>query len=153
MDVEPSEWVYLCRGCGSRIGVHKGTRIPLGMLADAETRKARIEAHQAFDALWMQGHVGRFKGYAWLAMKLGIEHSMCHLGWMDAELCRIAIKICQTPPSQGELVGLKSKRPWKLKFKLTKPLGVADGKREAALISSCNATTTAKPIWEQSYDY
>ncbi len=36
-------WVYICEGCGSYVGMHPFTDIPLGTLADAATREARKE--------------------------------------------------------------------------------------------------------------
>jgi len=126
LDEETSERVYLCSGCGARVGVHKDTKIPLGMLADGATRRARIAAHKAFDGLWMRGYFGRFKGYAWLAARLGIDHAICHIGWMDADLCEQVIEVCKRPPSSEEMVGLRSRRPWILKYKLSKPLGLDD---------------------------
>lgn len=134
MDAEPSPLVYFCTGCGARIGVHAGTKIPLGMIADAETRKARIEAHAAFDELWMSGKVGRFKGYAWLAHKLGIEHAICHIGWMDAELCKQVVEICAVPPTADEVASLRSRRPWRLQYRLRRPLGIGDMKKSHHLM-------------------
>ena len=37
--------LYLCCGCGARVGTHPGTDIPLGTLADERTIKARRETH------------------------------------------------------------------------------------------------------------
>lgn len=125
-DDEPSNELYVCVTCAARVGVHQGTKHPLGMLADAETRRARHLAHLAFDGLWIAGHVGRFKGYAWLASKLGVEHAICHIGWVDAEVCEVIIDICKTPPTASELEGLRSKRPWKFSYRLDRPIGLCD---------------------------
>lgn len=125
-DFEPSNELYVCVTCSARIGVHQGTKNPLGMLADAKTRDARRRAHLAFDGLWIDGHIGRFKGYAWLAMKLGIEHAVCHIGWFDTEVCERVIEICRTPPTTAEIEGVRSKRPWKFSYRLEKPIGLSD---------------------------
>lgn len=125
-DDEPSNELYVCVVCAARIGVHQGTKYPLGMLADAETREARRQAHLAFDGLWIAGHVGRFKGYAWLASKLGIDHSVCHIGWFDAEVCERVVEICKIPPTADEVAELRSKRPWKFSYCLKRPIGLCD---------------------------
>lgn len=149
MDPEPSGQVYQCQWCQARIGCHKGKKWPLGMLADLETREARRRAHRAFDGLWLAGHVGRFKGYAWLARKLGLDHAVCHIGWMDAEVCERVVEICQVPPTSEELEGLSSRRPWIQGHRLKKPFGLAD------LHVSCGHARQegiAKQILEQSHD-
>lgn len=42
---------YSCAPCQARVGCHPGTTRPLGNLANAELRAARIEAHTQFDKL------------------------------------------------------------------------------------------------------
>lgn len=89
--------VYLCSNkvCRAFVGVHPNTQVPLGTLADAETRKARKEAHSAFDLIWKGGYMKRGEAYAWLAEKLRIETWRCHVAWFDAPMCRQVVKACQ----------------------------------------------------------
>ena len=50
--------VYVCSNyprCDAYVGVHPGTRIPKGTLADQELRKKRMLAHQIFDQIWLRG--------------------------------------------------------------------------------------------------
>lgn len=47
--------VYVCSRypeCNSYVGVHPGTNIAKGTLADKQLRFKRIQAHQTFDQIW-----------------------------------------------------------------------------------------------------
>ena len=85
---------WRCDPCGAYVGCHKpnpkmgydGTQ-PLGRLADAKLRAAKSAAHRAFDPIWKDGHMRRKEAYAWLAGKLGIQVSECHIGEFDVETC------------------------------------------------------------------
>lgn len=97
--------VYYCEKCGAWVGVHKGTCKPLGRLANAELRRAKMETHRFFDPIWknprMLGYMGsRNNAYAWLARKLGIPRSECHIGMMDVETCRRAVEFCKQKTGQ-----------------------------------------------------
>lgn len=96
--------VWICRPCNAWVGCHRGTTTPLGRLADAELRRAKMAAHAAFDPLW-QAKMRRDKvskkrargaGYAWLAQQLGIPREECHIGMMDAALCRRVVDVCKS---------------------------------------------------------
>ena len=43
---------YICFDCDAYVGTHKGTEKPLGRLANAELRKWKMRAHDAFDPIW-----------------------------------------------------------------------------------------------------
>lgn len=89
---------WLCRPCGAYVGCHKNSRIhmPLGRLANAELREAKIAAHAAFDAAWKETlDVSRTKAYAWLARTLHIHPSKCHIGMMDVDMCNKVIEVCK----------------------------------------------------------
>jgi hypothetical protein len=45
--------------CNAAHGAHRDTGKPLGVPADAETKRARIRAHDAFDTLWKTGRTVR----------------------------------------------------------------------------------------------
>lgn len=94
-----SDWpyIYLCdnQTCLASVGVHAGTRHPLGTLADAATKTARKNAHAAFDPIWKnQKNKGkaRTEAYAWLAKELDIEVWRCHISWFDVSYCKAVIK-------------------------------------------------------------
>jgi hypothetical protein len=79
---------WLCP-CGAYCGCHPGSVVPLGNPAGAETRKARMAAHDDFDRLWRSGEMTRTAAYDWLAGETGIARDMCHIGMMtraEAEL-------------------------------------------------------------------
>lgn len=97
-------YAYACddvRGCNSYVGLHTGTDIPLGTLANTETRAARIRAKAAFNPLWepLDGFRSdkhkRTAAYAWLAMQLGIPASACHIAWFDKATCDRVVAICE----------------------------------------------------------
>ena len=95
--------IYLCRQCNAYVGVHNGTDKPLGRLANAELRKAKIAAHDAFDPLW-KGKIrrdgcakykARGAGYKWLAKQLQMNPEDCHIGMFDVDLCKQVVEVCR----------------------------------------------------------
>lgn len=97
-------WAYRCddRQCNTHIGLHPYTAIPLGTMANAELRAARMAVKVVFNPIW-QGGVGsygiaRSKAYAWLAAQMGIPVARCHIGWFDVHMCNRAVQVCKTHP-------------------------------------------------------
>jgi hypothetical protein len=86
--------VYICNDCGASCGCHPNTDIPLGRMADRETRQLRVQAHTAFDPLWKNGYMTRTKAYNWLAGQLGIEVSESHISWLSKEQLEKVIETC-----------------------------------------------------------
>lgn len=84
---------YKCTGCDAYVGVHTGTNIPLGRLADKELRSLKKKCHALFDPVWKSGCITRNKAYARLAKHLKIPVSDCHFGWFDKETLHKAIAI------------------------------------------------------------
>lgn len=75
-----------CRGSH---GAHPdGT--PLGVPANAATKKARIEAHAWFDQLWKECGFSRKQAYSMLADQLGV--AIIHIGEQDIEGCNKVIE-------------------------------------------------------------
>lgn len=90
--------IWICRPCGAYVGTHKGSKDhkPLGRLAKADLRAARIEAHRYFDEIWKAGHhKKRRDAYAWLAGQMGRELKKTHISWFDLYECQQVIKICR----------------------------------------------------------
>lgn len=88
--------VYLCQPCDAYVGVHRGTSKPKGTLANRELREWRQKAHMAFDGLWIDGSpFSRSGAYKWLADKMGIPLSRCHIAMFDASQCQRAVSLCQ----------------------------------------------------------
>jgi hypothetical protein len=92
-----SEWpfIYYCPSCEASVGCHKGTRRPLGRMADSSIRNLRKAAHFHFDRIWQQGFLERNEAYAWLAEQLGVEREKCHFGFLRAKHLVEAISICK----------------------------------------------------------
>lgn len=90
-----SKRFYRCGPCNAYVGVHPGTTNPLGRLADATLRRAKMAAHAAFDPLWQNGAGNRSKRYAWLARTLGIPPQDCHIGMFDVDMCARVVAACQ----------------------------------------------------------
>ncbi len=95
--------IYLCKPCRAWVGVHKGTDTPLGRLANAELRIWKRAAHTAFDPLWQRG---RFRGYRnaaydWLAKEMGLPRDQTHIGMLDVDQCRQAIRVIKMSEKKG----------------------------------------------------
>ena len=99
---------YRCQPCEAWVGCHDGTPHPLGRLANAELRAAKIAAHAAFDPLWVNRGIGRRKAaYRWLADHLGIPPSRCHIGWFDLEQCRRVVEVVHAAEGAEEGVHVR----------------------------------------------
>lgn len=102
--------IYLCRSCKAWVGVHEGTNRPLGRLANAELRKAKIRAHAYFDILWKKKmHRGfskkdaRFAGYRWLAKCMNLKMKDTHIGMFDIRQCEAVVRHCRPYVNEEEV--------------------------------------------------
>lgn len=95
---------YRCKPCGAYVGCHAGTIKPLGRLANAELRKAKMAAHAAFDPIWKTCIMKCGSAYAWLSDKLGINKENCHIGMFNVELCERVVEACTSTPPQNEQI-------------------------------------------------
>jgi len=106
MDVYPhrpdlaEKKLYQCVPCDAYVGCHPGTTNPLGRLANAELRKAKMAAHAAFDPTWKDGKKKRGSAYAWLSDRLRVDKKDCHIGMFDVETCRRVVEVCQGAQQQ-----------------------------------------------------
>ena len=93
-----SKWpyLYLCEACGAYVGLHPFTAIPLGTLADKNTRDARKKCKVPFESIWKSGLMTRTQAYYWLASAMGIPARECHFGWFSAEQCHAAYHHCMS---------------------------------------------------------
>lgn len=95
--------IWLCRPCQAWVGVHKGSELPLGRLADAKLREAKKEAHDYFDDLWMRKmekdkvskHEARTGAYDWLSKKMGIAKEYTHIGMFNVAQCKVVVGLCK----------------------------------------------------------
>jgi hypothetical protein len=96
---EYGQWPFLYRcqdaTCDSYVGLHPKTDIPLGTLANKETRDYRKKAKGLLMPMWEEQGMDRTDVYAWLAGKMGIaDVNQCHIGWFNIEQCKQVIQIC-----------------------------------------------------------
>ena len=84
---------YLCRNCKAYVGVHTGTQIPLGTLANKELRDIRHKAHNEFDQLWKSNKMTRYNAYKWLANEMNLEIKKTHIGWFEKGQCLKVIEL------------------------------------------------------------
>ena len=87
---------YLCK-YGAYVGCHPNSTDPLGGCAGAETRKARIAAHAAFDPIWKSGRMTRGAAYRWLSHKTGIPKTNCHIGMMTIAQAKAVVSALSAP--------------------------------------------------------
>ena len=89
-----SLWFWRCVPCSAWVGTHRGTKEPLGRLANGELRTAKRRAHWAFDSLWQKGSMSRGQAYKWLAEELGLDVEECHIGEFNLARCHQVIQVC-----------------------------------------------------------
>ena len=92
--------IYMCRPCDAYVGVHKGSKQPLGRLANSQLRCWKKAAHAAFDPLWKSGRKTRSQAYSWLAQKMGLPQALTHIGMFDVEQCKKVVNIMKNERSQ-----------------------------------------------------
>ena len=69
------EYLYACSdypACDAYVGVHRGTLLLKGSLANKERRRKRIVAHRYFDSIWRHGIRNRKNAYFWLQDIFGL---------------------------------------------------------------------------------
>lgn len=101
--------VWACEPCHAWVGCHRGTKRPLGRLADRELRYWKRRVHAAFDPIWQRRYEekrvidptytkahargGRYKA---LAIAMGIPRAECHIAMFDLDRCRRALEIIRS---------------------------------------------------------
>lgn len=94
--------IYLCKPCDAYCGVHKGTDVALGRLANETLRSLKKQAHSFFDGLWKRkmktgfrkGH-SRSKAYRWLSEQMSLPAELTHIGMFDEDQCKKVIELCK----------------------------------------------------------
>ena len=94
--------LYVCShypACDSYVGVHPGTFLPKGSLANRTLRKKRIQAHKIFDQLWRRGIFSRQEAYRWIGDTFCLQTRQAHIGnfsdYMCDQLIQEASKVLQ----------------------------------------------------------
>ena len=93
----PGEEVYVCArypACDAYVSAHRGSRMPMGTLADRALRQKRRQAHIALSQLWEQRLMTRKEAYRWLQVQLGLPESEAHIGRFSAYRCEQVIRLC-----------------------------------------------------------
>ena len=85
--------VWACFPCDAWVGTHKNspTHAPLGRLANAELRKAKMAAHAAFDPWWKSGRMTRREAYQKLADLMSLDPKDTHIGMFDVDQCKTVV--------------------------------------------------------------
>ena len=98
---------YMCTKCDTYVGVHDGTKIPKGRLANKEMRALKIQCHELFDTAWRgrNSRMNRGQAYQRLALLLGIPHQKCHFGWFGIEELNKCLEIMSGPKWQNRANG------------------------------------------------
>ena len=102
-------YCYKCTDCDAYVGVHTGTNIPKGRLANAELRTLKIQCHKLFDPVWKGSakRISRGKAYERLAELLNIPNRECHFGWFDKKLLTKSLDILRNPKWYYDCSGTK----------------------------------------------
>lgn len=80
---------------------------PIGIPCNAETKRARMAAHAAFDGMWKAwaeragNCAARNDAYAWLRLEMGLTKEQAHIGRFDKEQCARVVELVKTRPMQG----------------------------------------------------
>ncbi len=82
--------LYVCShypACNAYVGVHPGTKIPKGTLANKTLRQKRILAHTIFDQIWKQGILSKQEAYRWIADTFCLSKRQAHIGNFSDYMC------------------------------------------------------------------
>lgn len=85
--------IWACFPCDAWVGTHKNSQDhkPLGRMANAELRKAKMAAHAAFDPWWKSGQMTRHAAYKRLSELMGLDPKDTHIGMFDVEQCKSVV--------------------------------------------------------------
>ena len=92
------QYLYVCSGypeCDSYVGVHNGTLLPKGTLANGDLRHKRILTHRLFDAIWKNGILSRKDAYRWMQDIFSLSSSEAHIGYFSDYRCDYLMKECR----------------------------------------------------------
>lgn len=84
-------FIYYCEKDDAYVGVHKGTNVALGRVANKELRERKKQAHDKFDQIWQKGIMTRSEAYKWLSRKLFLNPEHTHIGMFGELTCRKVI--------------------------------------------------------------
>lgn len=72
----------------------------MGIPANRSTKKARMEAHEAFDTLWKTGRMTRPQAYQVMQELMGLTKAEAHIGRFNREQCAklVSLILINYPP-------------------------------------------------------
>lgn len=94
---------YRCKPCAAWVGVNASTGLPMGSLANEETRKARKRAHEFMQTL-IRRKMAREKigeqrarqlAQAWISERLEIPKDRAKINLMDAATALRVAELCR----------------------------------------------------------
>ena len=92
-------FIFACseyeNGCDTYI-IANPDGTPAGTMADRKTRRMRQEAHYYLNQLYTYKDMTKSETYEWLAEKLQIPKSKCHIRYFDTALCQKVIEVSKT---------------------------------------------------------
>ncbi|GKH48086.1 hypothetical protein DWV16_10795 [Anaerotruncus sp. AF02-27] len=94
--------IYLCTNCNASVGVHNGTRRPLGTLANSVLKLKRQEVHRVFDGWWKAQKLGHGEAYRWLAGQMKLPVHRTHIGQFDMVQCEQTIQAVYAAQTEKE---------------------------------------------------
>lgn len=87
--------LYVCSHypeCDAYVRTHKGTKIPVGSMANQELRNLRKTAHHYFDQLYKSGYMTKDDAYYWLSSIIDAPMSKAHIGYLSEYYCKEVIE-------------------------------------------------------------
>jgi ssDNA-binding Zn-finger/Zn-ribbon topoisomerase 1 len=87
--------------CKGMHGAHPDGR-PVGIPANAETKRARIRAHAAFDEVWKSGAMDRRAAYRFMQDLMGMTADEAHIGRFTKEQCDTLVERIAEVRRSGE---------------------------------------------------
>lgn len=84
---------YQCPVCKNFVGTHKGTDIPLGVIASPEIKRERMKIHFLLDPLWRNKRISRKEIYKEISASLGYEYHTANLRSLE-ECRKVYLIIC-----------------------------------------------------------
>lgn len=88
---------YVCArypACDSYVAAHQQSLLPMGTLANPKLRYQRVQAHAAFNRLWLDGLMSRKQAYLWLQAKLDLPVQEAHIAKFSTYRCEQLVKLC-----------------------------------------------------------
>lgn len=93
--------------CGGTHTAHQNSGKPMGIPADAKTKKWRVTAHKEFDALWKMGGYTRGDAYRLLQDIMKMTPTEAHISRFTKEDCQKLIKLLEVEHKYCACGGVK----------------------------------------------